>query len=222
MAPAVQTPNSDERPSSWDKAITAPGLPTFTDHATAPSQGRPAPPSALGRYSIEVELGRGMMGVVYRAMDPVLDRKVALKVVQLPSPLREEEQRLMEQGFLREARLAARLTHPHIVGVHDVGWDAETRTPFMALEYLEGQTLANALAAAGDGLARSAAARLAAGRRPAPRARARHRAPRHQAREHHDPALGRREDHGLQHRPGSGRREDRQGRVLGNASLHVA
>ncbi len=108
---------------------------------------QPQPPrSALGRYAIEAELGRGTMGVVYRAMDLVLDRKVALKLVKLAFPLPEEEQRLVEQRFLREARLAACLTHPNIVVVHDVGWDAETHTPFMALEYLEGRTLGNVLA----------------------------------------------------------------------------
>ena len=123
----------------------APPLAVFPLGVTALNQHRPTR-SALGRYAIEAELGRGAMGVVYRAVDLVLDRKVALKVVQLAFPAGEEEQRLMEQRFLHEARLAASLTHPNIVVVHDVGWDAEARTPFMALEYLEGRTLANVLA----------------------------------------------------------------------------
>ena len=127
------------------QAAMAPPLAVFPLGATALNQHRPTR-SALGRYAIEAELGRGTMGVVYRAVDLVLDRKVALKVVQLAFPAGEEEQRLMEQRFLHEARLAASLTHPNIVVVHDVGWDAEARTPFMALEYLEGRTLANVLA----------------------------------------------------------------------------
>jgi eukaryotic-like serine/threonine-protein kinase len=99
----------------------------------------------LGRYVIEAVLGRGMMGVVYRAMDPVLDRKVALKVVAPAFSVSAEEQLLMEERFLREARLAARVTHPNVVAVHDVGWDAGTRRPYMALEYLEGRTLARVM-----------------------------------------------------------------------------
>ncbi len=131
--------------TSRTQAAMAPPLAVFPLGATALNQHLPTR-SALGRYAIEVELGRGTMGVVYRAMDLVLDRRVALKVVQLAFPAGEEEQRLMEQRFLHEARLAASLTHPNIVVVHDVGWDAEARTPFMALEYLEGRTLANVMA----------------------------------------------------------------------------
>src|SRR6185295_16264216 len=83
-----------------------------------------------------------MMGVVYKAADPALDRSVALKVFRLAQPVPDDEQEIAEQRFLREASLAASLSHPSIVVVHDVGFDPEARTPFMALEYLEGRTLA--------------------------------------------------------------------------------
>jgi serine/threonine-protein kinase len=98
---------------------------------------------ALGRYEIQEEIGRGMMGVVYRAFDPVLGRPVALKTVGLAFALPEGERRLFEERFLSEARVAAGLAHPGIVVVHDAGRDAATGTLFIAFEHLEGRTLAD-------------------------------------------------------------------------------
>jgi serine/threonine-protein kinase len=83
-----------------------------------------------------------MMGVVYRAFDPVLGRPVALKTVGLAFALPEKERRLFEERFLAEARVAAGLAHPGIVVVHDAGRDAATGTLFIAFEHLEGRTLA--------------------------------------------------------------------------------
>jgi serine/threonine-protein kinase len=83
-----------------------------------------------------------MMGVVYRAFDPVLGRPVALKTVGLAFALPEGERRLFEERFLAEARVAAGLAHPGIVVVHDAGRDAATGTLFIAFEHLEGRTLA--------------------------------------------------------------------------------
>jgi serine/threonine-protein kinase len=98
-------------------------------------------PQTLARYQIQGEIGRGMMGVVYRALDPALGRIVALKTVQSVFPLPEEQQKAFEQRFLSEARVAAGLSHPAIVVVHDVGRDPETGALFIAFEYLQGQTL---------------------------------------------------------------------------------
>ena len=84
-----------------------------------------------------------MMGVVYRAFDPVLGRPVALKTVGLAFALPEGERRLFEERFLSEARVAAGLAHPGIVVVHDAGRDAATGTLFIAFEHLEGRTLAD-------------------------------------------------------------------------------
>lgn len=100
-------------------------------------------PKVLGRYQIEKELGRGMMGVVYRALDPDLGRLVALKTIKLAFAIPDAERAAFEKRFLAEARAAAGLSHPGIVVVHDVGRDADTRTVFIALEFLEGQTLAD-------------------------------------------------------------------------------
>jgi serine/threonine protein kinase len=98
-------------------------------------------PESIGRYRILGELGRGMMGVVYRAHDPVLDRTVALKAIRLSFDVGEAERRLFEERFFAEARSAARLSHPGIVVVHDVGRDPATGTLFMALEHLQGRPL---------------------------------------------------------------------------------
>ncbi len=104
-------------------------------------------PGKIGRYEIRQELGRGMMGIVYLADDPVLGRPVALKTIHLAFVTPGEEREAFEKRFLGEARVAARLAHPGIVVVHDVGRDADTGTLFIALEYLRGSTLAEATAA---------------------------------------------------------------------------
>jgi serine/threonine-protein kinase len=100
-------------------------------------------PRTIGRYEIQGELGRGMMGIVYQALDPALGRTVALKTVNLafavPDPAERE---LFEKRFLVEARSAARLSHPGIIVVHDVGRDPDTTILYIALEYLKGRTLA--------------------------------------------------------------------------------
>ena len=87
------------------------------------------------RYRIDRELGRGGMGIVYKATDLVLDRTVALKV--LPDQLRDNPQAL--RNFLREAKAAAKLNHPNIVTVYDAG-EQDGRT-YIAMEYVDGTTL---------------------------------------------------------------------------------
>jgi serine/threonine-protein kinase len=100
-------------------------------------------PKSLGRYEILSEIGRGMMGVVYQAKDPTLGRIVALKTINVSFAVSESERTLFEQRFMNEARLAAGLSHPNIVVVHDVGWDEGTRTPYIALEFLQGTNLSD-------------------------------------------------------------------------------
>src|SRR6478609_4251575 len=88
-----------------------------------------------GEYSLQRELGRGGMGIVYLARDVQLDRDVAIKV--LPSHLaRDADSR---ERFLREARMAASLSHPHIVPIHRVG-EAEGFV-FFVMAYVNGETL---------------------------------------------------------------------------------
>ena len=95
----------------------------------------------LGRYLIQEEIGRGAMGVVYRALDPDLGRVVALKAVQLAFAVPPGEREVFEKRFVAEARAAARLSQPAIVVVHDAGRDEESGTLYIAFEHLEGRTL---------------------------------------------------------------------------------
>ncbi|HEY6553393.1 MAG TPA: protein kinase [Vicinamibacteria bacterium] len=103
-------------------------------------------PERIGRYEIRGELGRGMMGVVYEAFDPSLNRVVALKVIRLLFATSGEEQEAFERRFLSEARIAGSLAHPGIVVVHDVDRDPETGVLFIALERLLGEPLSKVLA----------------------------------------------------------------------------
>lgn len=92
-------------------------------------------PTQLGKYRIESEIGRGGMGIVYRAYDPTLDRPVAIKV--LPPHLAGEKE--FVRRFLREARAAARLHHPNVIAIHDIG-EADG-TYYFVMDYLPGPSL---------------------------------------------------------------------------------
>jgi len=98
----------------------------------------------FGRYEIVGELGRGAMGVVYKARDPQIDRLVALKTISLQGqePERDEEFR---QRFFVEAQAAGRLHHPGIVAIFDAGEDPETHNPYIVLEYVAGESLSRIL-----------------------------------------------------------------------------
>jgi len=93
----------------------------------------------VGRYEIIKTLGKGAMGVVYLARDPLIDRLIALKTLRLDVDSEFEEE--FRQRFLREARAAGRLNHRGIVTVHDVGEDPETGLVYIAMEFIEGQDL---------------------------------------------------------------------------------
>jgi hypothetical protein len=107
--------------------------------------GKDDTPRSIGRYEIRRELGRGTMGVVYEAWDPALGRTIALKMIGGFS-LSPTERETFERRFQTEARAAAGLSHPGIVVVHDVGRDPGSGLLFMALEYLDGETVADRLA----------------------------------------------------------------------------
>jgi eukaryotic-like serine/threonine-protein kinase len=96
------------------------------------------PPSRprIGKYEIVKPLGRGGMGAVYQAFDPVLEREVALKVM-LPEMAGDPEQK---QRFEREARAVARLSHPGIVTVFDLGYHTDG-SPYIVMELLKGRDL---------------------------------------------------------------------------------
>lgn len=98
--------------------------------------------ATLDRYRIEVELGSGGMGRVYRAFDTRLHRRVALKVLLTPG-LDGEERAAAVAKLIREARAAAALNHPNVVAVFDVG--ESEGTPYIAMEYVSGISLARAI-----------------------------------------------------------------------------
>ena len=91
----------------------------------------------LGRYEITGELGQGAMGVVYRARDPLIDRVVAIKTINLS--LAKEEKDEYEGRFYQEARAAGRLNHPNIVTIYDVGKSGDIA--YIAMELLQGREL---------------------------------------------------------------------------------
>jgi serine/threonine protein kinase/formylglycine-generating enzyme required for sulfatase activity len=93
--------------------------------------------SVLGRYVVLERLGAGAMGVVYAAFDPDLDRKIALKL--LPPYHRDSNRVRREERLVREAKAIAKLSHPNIVGIFDVGVHKEQ--VFLAMEFLGGGTL---------------------------------------------------------------------------------
>ncbi|MCH9681516.1 MAG: protein kinase, partial [Deltaproteobacteria bacterium] len=127
--------------------------------------GRSRPAVQLGRYVIEERIGAGGSGVVYRAFDPKHDRKVALKLLHAGQGKRHEAAR---HRLLREAQLLAKLSHPNVVRIYDVGaYDPEVFDPspsarfghraddassardsgvYLAMEYLDGSDLAHWLA----------------------------------------------------------------------------
>ncbi len=93
--------------------------------------------TTLGRYEIIAELGQGAMGVVYKARDPMLDRVVAIKTINLTLP--KEELAEYEARFYQEAKAAGGLSHRNIVTIHDIG--RSERVAYMAMEFLQGQEL---------------------------------------------------------------------------------
>ena len=104
--------------------------------------GTPEPGARLGRYVLLRRVGEGGMGVVFAAYDPDLDREVALKLLK-PGAVADAEAR---GRLVREAQALARLSHPNVVIVHDVGQDGDT--VFLAMELVRGRTLRHWLAEA--------------------------------------------------------------------------
>ena len=127
---ATQVPSSDD-PAVADTARGAPQPAARDRAADSLSRG-----TLVGRYVVLSKLGAGAMGVVYVAYDPELDRRIALKLLQVGPDGSEGRGRL-----LREAQALAKLAHPNVVTIHDVG-TREGRV-WMAMEYVEGDTFAD-------------------------------------------------------------------------------
>ncbi len=108
-----------------------------------------------GRYRLDTPIGRGAMGVVWRARDQLLDRDVAVKEVHMAETLSDEERAHAYQRTLREAKTAARLNHPGVVTVYDVAED-EGR-PWIVMQLVNAQSLDQVLADSGPLSPRQAA-----------------------------------------------------------------
>lgn len=101
----------------------------------------PLTPTKLGRYEIVDEIGKGAMGVVYLARDPLIGRLVALKTFRIGYSVKDQEMEQFRLRFMREAQSAGILTHPNIVTIHDVVESGEEGMAFIAMEYVRGTNL---------------------------------------------------------------------------------
>ena len=95
----------------------------------------------IGRYEVVSVMGQGAMGTVYKAADPVIERVVAIKTINLE--LSNEERAEFEERFYREAKSAGRLNHRNIVTIYDVGETEDAA--YIAMEYIEGESLRDVL-----------------------------------------------------------------------------
>jgi WD40 repeat protein len=129
-----------DRPEPGASTSTSGPVPTLNEllGLLAPPQG-PDEIGRLGGYRVQEVLGKGGMGVVFRAEDPLLKRQVALKIM-LPALAAVETSRLR---FLREAQAAAAIEHDHIIAIHQVGEDRGI--PFLAMPLLRGESLEDRL-----------------------------------------------------------------------------
>jgi serine/threonine protein kinase len=128
-------PNARSRTVSRLRAVAPPGMQVGGD------EGK----KTIGRYEIVKTIGRGAMGVVYKCRDPLLDRIVAVKTIVSPQGVGKRVRSAYLERFQREAKAAAKMQHPAIVTIFDVGLDEEWGAPFMVLEYLPGESLADRL-----------------------------------------------------------------------------
>src|SRR5580704_11717537 len=106
-----------------------------------------SPPTSLGQYQIIREIARSN-DIVYEAYDPLMNRRVAVKELSMPSGSTSQQQDDRISRFKREAQAAGTLNHPNIMTVYSFAEDAG-RT-FMAMEYLDGQTLRNEIDTKGE------------------------------------------------------------------------
>jgi serine/threonine-protein kinase len=93
----------------------------------------------LGKYKITSILGKGAMGIVYRALDPDINREVAVKTIRFDLVSEEDDREEMMERFMREAQAAGKLTHPNIITIYDVGREKEMT--YIVMQLIEGKSL---------------------------------------------------------------------------------
>ena len=103
------------------------------------STPQPSDIENLGRYQVTGILGKGAMGQVYKGTDPAINRPVALKTIRLDFVSDPKEMAELKERLFREAQAVGKLSHPNIVTIYDVGSEGDLQ--YIAMEYLEGQTL---------------------------------------------------------------------------------
>jgi CHASE2 domain-containing sensor protein/predicted Ser/Thr protein kinase len=144
-APMAKDPEPPDQPVEYvaDDHIPGIGEVGLSDDGFD-SQGAPVPGATpdirnLGRYQVNGVLGKGAMGTVYKGIDPAINRPVALKTIRLDFVTDPEELAELKERLHREAQAAGKLSHPNIVTIYDVG--SQGSLQYIAMEYLEGQTL---------------------------------------------------------------------------------
>jgi serine/threonine protein kinase len=105
--------------------------------ANSPAKSPKIPMRKIGRFTVTDKIGIGSNGSILLGHDPIIDRAVAIKILNTPTGITNQKQR--EQQFINEARAAGRLSHPNIVTIYDTS--TEGGTAFIAMEYLQGSDL---------------------------------------------------------------------------------
>jgi serine/threonine-protein kinase len=100
-------------------------------------------PSTIGRYQVQGSIGFGAMGAVYKAFDPLIKRTLAIKTIRLDIPRQSPQYKSFIERFYHEARISGTLSHPNIVTLFDIG--EEGGIPYLAMEFVEGETIASLL-----------------------------------------------------------------------------
>jgi len=142
-APAPVRPAAQEKPATDptpQAAAAAAGSATVVldDLMEEPADVPDERPS-LGRYEILGQIGKGAMGVVYRGRDSKLQRLTAIKTIRFGDDFSEDQVDHIKKQFYREAEMVAKLSHPNIVAIYDVGEDLDLS--YLAMEYLDGESL---------------------------------------------------------------------------------
>ncbi len=125
---------------------SAPSTPTFGQETIGMPASSSSLPNTIGRYDVVRRLGQGAMGRVLLAQDPVLERLVAIKLLRNDLGLSPDHQRQLFERMRQEARASARVSHPNIVALFDMGED-DAYGLFLVFEYVLGSTLKDRIAA---------------------------------------------------------------------------